>query len=548
MCGIYASFRSDESIEEETNRFNTLKHRGPDNSQFLEINHGGVEYCTNNPVRMGFHRLSIIDVNERSNQPIEIKGVYLVCNGEIFNYKILIDHFGFQMKTKSDCEVILHLYLKFGHNCEGVEKMCKLLNGEFAFVIYDSKNDRMVAARDPFGIRPLFNIMNGKSTYFASELKALKNIKGIKATQFQPGHYYYSSYRWANMKKYHDINSLGNGRLSSLNSSILRSLIEDAVKIRLMSDQSIGCFLSGGLDSSIVVSIVSEYLPNLTCFSIGLEGSVDIEAAKKVVEWLNKKGRNITHHIKYMTIEEGFVSIPDVICHLESYDITTIRAGIPNYLLAKYVKEKTDIRVLYSGSGSDELFNGYSYGKKIKTPDVLVEDSQRLLSELYMFDNLRDDRTTAAFGLEIRVPFLDKNLIDYVFSVSPEHRYSYNTEMEKMMLRDAVKDLLPQEILYRRKSAFSDAVSSTSVSWYQSVAKLIEQKINDKEFIEKSSKFNNNPNTIPPTKEALYYRQIFNNYYPDHDWVINRFWLPPSDIYGSKVIDPSATLLSTYIE
>jgi asparagine synthase (glutamine-hydrolysing) len=310
-----------------------------------------------------------------------------------------------------------------------------------------------------------------------------------------------------------------------------------------MSDRPIGCLLSGGLDSSLVTSIVSRHLPNLHCFSIGLnESSVDIIAAKKVANFLKIPIEN--HHIVNFTIEEGLSAIRDVIYHLESYDITTIRASTPQYLLAKYIRTNTDIKVLYSGEGSDELFAGYQYSKSAPSDKDLHFDTIRLLSELYLYDNLRTDRTTAAWGLEVRVPFLDKKFTQYVLELDPKLKRSSMEVMEKMLLRNSFKEgnYLPDEILYRPKEAFSDAVSSKEVSWYKSLNVYINQAVSDEQLGDASIKY---PYNTPQTKEALYYRDIFSELYPikNIDQVIPHYWLPK---WQGNVQDPSATVLKCH--
>jgi asparagine synthase (glutamine-hydrolysing) len=321
--------------------------------------------------------------------------------------------------------------------------------------------------------------------------------------------------------------------------NIINKLLTKSVVKRLMSDQPLGCLLSGGLDSSLVTSIVSRYVKNVHCFSIGLENSVDVFAAKKVAAFL--KIPKEKHHIVTFTVEEGLKALEDVIYHLESYDITTIRASTPQYLLAKYVKNKTNVKVLFSGEGADELFAGYQYSKDSPSAEALHKDTIKLLKELYLYDNLRTDRTTAKWGLEVRIPFLDKEFTKFVLSLDPSLRRPSKKIMEKLLLRDSFKNnYLPEEILYRPKEAFSDAVSSKEVSWYRTLADHIGQVVSDEELKDAHSKY---PFNTPQTKEALYYRNIYSRLYPNREELIAHYWMPQ---WQGNIKDPSATVLSCH--
>lgn len=547
MCGIFAALCSN-SKEDLLPYFDIIQHRGPDASK--------IEIIDDNLI-FGFHRLAIIDPTDKSMQPLTLNDLVLICNGEIFNYKELSHKYGLTMNTGSDCEIILHLYEYFGRNEKALKRLLNELRAEFAFVLYDKRAKTLMAGRDPFGIRPLFYSYSGNEILFASEMKALlfrENVKPMIPGSFifrethDNGHNTTKFIKYYNIDLANRVNSIsklnGEDSLEFIHANI-RDLLEQSVKLRLMSDRPIGCFLSGGLDSSLITALVAKHVSNLHCFSIGLENGVDILASRKVVDFLNNKGCNITHHIVTFTIEEGFNAIRDVIKCLETRCVTTIRAGVVNYLLAKYISENTDIKVLYSGSGADEVFNGYQYGKLITSSRVLEEDSARLLNELYLYDNLRDDRTTANFGLEVRVPFLCRDLVDYIFSIPGRYRLSFD-DMEKMLLRDSFKneELLPDDILYRRKEAWSDAVSSSEISWYKTLSdKYIEPFISDEEILSAERAF---PYDTPRTKESLYYRRIFSEFFPGRDNVIPKLWLPPKKIIGKTIFDPSATVLSCY--
>jgi asparagine synthase (glutamine-hydrolysing) len=508
MCGIFAS-TSCKHVN--ISYFDLLNHRGPDYTSYMTI--------PDTEITFGFHRLAIVDTSPISNQPLHIDDIWLICNGEIFNHKKLEEKYDFQTYTGSDCEVIIHLYKHYGRGINAIKKIVEKIKAEFAFILVDKKTNDLFAVRDPFGIRPMFYGIDQNNYFFASELKSLGFLSCV--SHILPSNIYHIlldtrelsiiPYYHISLEKIHPEPSL-----QDIHKNI-NQILRQSVALRLMSDRPVGCFLSGGVDSSLITALVSEHIPNLHCFTIGLnESSEDIIAAKKVVSHLNSLGRNITHHIVYFTIEEGFNALRNVIYHLETYDITTIRASVPQYLLSKYIKQNTDIVVLYSGEGADECMASYLYNRFAPNAQELELDSKRLLEELYMFDNLRVDRTTSAFSLEVRIPFLDTCFVDYIFSLNPEHRMC-NNKMEKLLLRDSFKDdnLLPKDVLYRTKAAFSDAVSSSEVSWYKSLQGLISDK------------------------EAIYYRNIFSELFPNRYNILSHYWLPKwIDTNG----DPSATV------
>jgi asparagine synthase (glutamine-hydrolysing) len=518
MCGIFFYYNK-TSCKNVEKLFKKINHRGPDNTKLLYIE---------NKVVMGFHRLSI---NGTTNQPISIGNLHLICNGEIYNYKELAAQHEIKLQTTSDCEIILHLYKKYG-----IEKVINCLNSESAFVIYNERDDSVVYSRDHLGIRPLFIGKNTNELFLTSELKAIPNH--LNAYQLPPGYginwdYYPTerNYQICNNIDYKDSDVYNN----------IRYLLVNAVSDRLMSNRKIGAFLSGGLDSSLIVSILSRYTKNIDIFTIGLEGSPDIDAAKQVCEFLNLEN----HHVVKYTVDEGISYLSDVIKSIESYDITTVRASIPQWILSKYIKENTDIPVMFSGECIDEMI-GYYYLKFLSDEEFLSETT-RMLNELYLYDLLRTDRTTAAFSLEVRVPFADKKFIDYIMSLPLRYRKFGNINgqelMEKHLIRNSFTGYLPENILWRKKHAFSDSVSGNGVSWYKSIEQYAKTVVSNEEYRNRFVKY---PINTPLSYEAYLYRTIFEKHYPDRANVIPHFWMPK--IQNKKITDPSATTLDGFAE
>lgn len=545
MCGIYSILNSSpddqKSLETE---FLKIQHRGPDNSKFNPIN---------NNVLFGFHRLRINGLDEQSDQPFRLDNTYLICNGEIFNHKELINNYEFNTKSKSDCEVILHMYKRFG-----IHKTIESLDGEFAFCLYDDYSKKFYITRDHIGIRPLFIGSNDNDTKygFASEAKALLSFQTIK--QYSPG--FYSEFTVGQKdfitSKWYDYNimdTVSNGHIGHIGKyyknypNATRDQLLSEVKYRViksvhdrtdLSERPIGCFLSGGLDSSLVTSIMSRKNKNIHCFSIGIEGSLDLIAAKKVGEYL----KLTNHHIVTVTIKDVIDSIPHVIKSLESYDITTIRASIFQWLLSKYVKEHTDVVVLLSGELPDESIPGYYAFAFCKTDEEFVELSRSMIEELHEYDLLRTDRTTANFGLEVRVPFAEKKLLRLFHNIDTKFRKFDQNTIEKSLLRDAFKgDWLPESILYRKKHAFSDGVSNQEVCVYKEIEKFAESVIKEDEWSKRNELY---PKNTPISKESFYYRKIFESMYSGRHDLIRGFWMPKiKDENGEYILDPSATAL-----
>lgn len=565
MCGIFCvvSFRGPIDIQVALRCLGYLNFRGPDKSNYKLYK---LKDCE---IFLGFTRLAIMDTTDKGLQPFETKiengdvTSAVVCNGEIYNFQHLTEIFQLKTQSQCDCEVILPIYKKCGFDT----LIHKHFDAEFAMILVDIVNQKLYAARDKYGVRPLFmgQSADGQMYGFASEMKALHpimfHIEPVKPTQTiemnlrsTPELKYASRlissintiehpYKFANYDYKVIIPQL------SIESILykcimdvptiqynIRTLFTQAVGKRLEADRPIGFLLSGGLDSSLVVAIAAKLMgpDKIVTFSIGLENSPDVIAAKKVVKFL---GIERNHHVVPFSIQAGLENIRNVIRVTETYDITTIRASTPQYLMAKYISEKTDIKVILSGEGSDEIHGSYRYFRNAPTEEAFHQETIRLLSELYLFDNLRTDRTMAAHGLEVRVPFLDHAYVLYVMRIKPSHLMYTSTQMEKQIIRDAFKGYLPDEILYRSKEAFSDAVSSTEENWYKSIQ--LEAKKVEKELVPLT--YEHNP---PQTLDAKYFRKIFEEIYPGRSRIIPHYWLPK--FQPTQVLDPSATVLGCY--
>tara|TARA_B100000674_G_scaffold398722_1_gene343840 strand:+ start:4394 stop:6115 length:1722 start_codon:yes stop_codon:yes gene_type:complete len=533
MCGIFFYLGNYYSTNDLQVYFDQIKGRGPDFTNIIQYQN----------MIFGFHRLSIVDVTDKANQPFVIDDIHLICNGEIYNHTQLKKENNFSTVSNSDCEIIIHMYQKFG-----IEKTVKSLDGVFAFVLYDEKKNQIHIARDAFGIRPMFfgtDKQNGM--YFCSELKGISKLT-TNSHQFKPGSYttltpnsYVTNITYTQWYNYnYQINEKFNMSTEDILQNIRDKLIS-SVKKRLMSDRPIGCLLSGGLDSSLISSIVArefkqQNLGKLHTFSIGLKGSTDLFYAQKVADFI---GSN--HHVVEVTEKEFLDAIPEVIYAIESYDTTTVRASTGNYLIAKYIKENTDITVVYNGDGSDEQ-SGYLYLANAPTPCEFQDECVRLLKEIHLFDVLRSDRSISSiWSLEARTPFLDKEFVQFYMSIDPKLKM-YDDRIEKYLLRKAFdeENLLPKEVLWRRKEAFSDGCSSNERSWHSIIQEHINKIISDEDF---HKQINNYSHNIPQLKESLYYRNIFEKHYNTHDKSIPHFWMPK---WCGEQKDPSARVLDVY--
>ena len=515
MCGIFIIRGTNACISYIENEFNKSSSRGPDASKFMEV--------TGNYI--GFHRLAINGLEPSGMQPFVKNNRYLICNGEIYNHRDLYLMLNKTPKTGSDCEVILDLYEEFG-----IDYTCKILDGVFAFILVDG--DKVYFARDPFGVRPLYYYDCGGGIFGASsELKNLINFN-TNIKQFPAGHFGQFNGKNITINNYFNLNATSleyNSIYTDYDyyKTLVKITLINAVKKRLMTERPIACLLSGGLDSSLITSLVVNLLPNqrIKTFSIGLAGSPDLKYAKEVANFLK------TDHHEIIVTETQFLdAIPTVVKVIESYDTTTVRASVGNYLVAKYISEHCDAKVIFNGDGADELAGGYLYFHK--SPSKIHSDAEttRLLRDISFFDVLRSDKSISSCGLEPRTPFLDKSFVTTYRSIPINVRFPLGT-IEKKLLRDSFAEYLPHNILYRQKEAFSDGVSSEKRSWF----KIIEEHVDTIKF-----KPVNVYHNVPTTKEQQYYRYIYENEYPNTSHIVPYFWMPK----WSDTTDPSARTLN----
>jgi len=531
MCGFVALFPMKTLSQEKfQSEFHKITHRGPDDHQII----------WNDSFIFGFHRLSIMDLSDHGRQPFVTKsGNHLMCNGEIYNYldlkKEIIDlKIDYEFHSHSDCEVLLPMYEKFG-----IKDFVLKLDGEFAFVIYDQELNKFIAARDPMGIRPLFYGYDSEGKImFASEMKAIHQLCE-KVLSFPPGYYFDGE----KMIQYHAHDKKILSPETNLDVIYLniRKLLESAVVKRLQSDAEVGFLLSGGLDSSLVCAIAAKHLKKpIRTFSIGMsDDAIDSKYAEEVAKFIGAKHTSVV-----MTKEEVLGSLREVIQTLETWDITTIRASIGMYLVCEYIKKNTNIKVLLTGEVSDELF-GYKYTDFAPNAVEFQKEAEKRVRELYLYDVLRADRSISAHSLEARVPFSDKEFVDFVMKIDPELKMN-KYKMGKFLLRHSFDKsvsgmtYLPDSILYREKAAFSDAVGHSMVDYLKEYA---ESMYTEQEFLDAQKKYSYK---MPFTKESLLYREIFEEFYPKRAELIKDFWMPNSNWENCKVSDPSARVLKNY--
>lgn len=507
MCGIVCVFDTKQKNEvirpQILEMSKKIRHRGPDWSGIYQ--HDNVIFS--------HERLAIVDPTS-GKQPLftKDKKVALAVNGEIYNHQELRSEFpDYEFLTQSDCEVILALYRRDGKNF--LEK----LNGIFAFALYDEDNDAYLIGRDHMGIVPLYMgwDRNG-SFYVASELKSLEGVCN-KIEEFLPGHFLYSKDGQELQQWYtRDWIDFDNVKDNETDISAIRKGLEEAVHRQLMSDVPYGVLLSGGLDSTIIAAVTAKFArqriesgdtqeawyPRLHSFAVGLEGSPDLAAARKAAEHIG----SVHHEIKY-TVQEGLDAIKDVIYHLETYDVTTIRASTPMYLLARVIKSM-GIKMVLSGEGSDELFGGYLYFHKAPSAQAFHEETVRKLGKLHLYDCLRANKSLMAWGIEGRVPFLDKEFMDVAMTINPKDKMITPERMEKWVLRKAFEDLLPESIAWRQKEQFSDGVG---YSWIDTLKQVAEDEVTDEMMANAKFRF---PINTPMSKEEYRYRTIFESHFP----------------------------------
>lgn len=508
MCGIVGIFGKEVGTSERRKEIlkmsHKIRHRGPDWS--------GI-YCGANAI-MSHERLSIIDP-QSGGQPLKNAAgdIILTVNGEIYNHKSIREEFegSYEFMTGSDCESIIPLYEKYG------EDFLDKLSGIYAFALYDVKKDFFMIARDPIGVIPLYmGTDNEGNTYFCSELKGLEGVC-TTITPFLPGYVYTSNddepRRWYNR----DWTDFAAVKDNVTDIAALRAALVDAVRRQLMSDVPYGVLLSGGLDSSVISAIAARLAPNrveedgkqpawwprLHSFAVGLKGAPDLAAARKVADHIG----TVHHEINY-TVQEGIDALRDVIYHIETYDVTTVRASTPMYLLSRVIKSM-GIKMVLSGEGADEIFGGYLYFHKAPSAQAFHEETVRKLSKLHLYDCLRANKSLSAWGVEGRVPFLDTEFLDVAMRLNPADKMvTAEHPIEKWVLRKAFEDMLPESIAWRQKEQFSDGVG---YSWIDSLKMLAEQQVTDAMMKRASQRF---PINTPMNKEEYFYRSIFEELFP----------------------------------
>ena len=520
MCAIIGFEKYSHSKEEFMRGFAATVSRGPDMSRVIDTGNG----------YLGFHRLAIMGLDESGMQPFSLDGNYLVCNGEIYGFRKIKKELEseYTFKSESDCEILLPMYEKYGLS------MFKKLDAEFALIIYDKKTGKLIAARDPIGIRPLFYAV-GKDgeMMFASEAKNLIGLAD-KIMPFPPGHYYADG----KFVCYNDIakrETPVSDDIDTVCSKIHDKLVAGIEK-RLDSDAPLGFLLSGGLDSSLVCSVSSKLMgKKIRTFAIGMsEDAIDLKYAKEVADYID------SDHTEIIIDKDKVISsLEEVVSILGTYDITTIRASMGMYLICRAIHETTDVRVLLTGEISDEIF-GYKYTDFAPDAEAFQIEAEKRLSELYMYDVLRADRCISANSMEARVPFGDLDFVKYVMSIPASMKMNTYGKGKYLLRRAFEGDYLPENILWREKAAFSDAVGHSMVDYIKEYAASL---YTDEEFEEKRKKYTF---AAPFTKESLLYRELFEKYYPEQAEMVKDFWMPNKSWENCDVDDPSARVLKNY--
>ena len=581
MCGIFLCIKKYQPLSEQhysveelkifMDAFDMLKNRGPDYSRLRN------EDCK----LFGFKRLAINDLTPEGNQPFfyphkeeEDYSQLSMCNGEIYNHKFLENKYKIETKTNSDCECLIPLYKLFTFSQTNIEKKLeKLLNeidGVFGMSIYDKDRDVIILARDRIGVKPLFYIDNSEYFIVSSEAKTINHIltqhpdfqksKNTEILQFPPRSFGIYNLKTHSIKiqEYFNMNTFlipktdihiheclkedCNTFKSKLNIHIdkVYELMTKAIEKRLMSDRPVGTLLSGGLDSSIVASVLSkiyrQHGKKIKTFSIGFPDSTDLKYARIVADYIGSE-----HHEYVIDYNDALKTIPEVIKTIETYDITTIRASTPMYMLCKWIKEYFSETVIFSGEGSDELFGGYLYFHNTQDSHEFHRETVRLLSNLHLYDVLRADRCTSGNSLELREPFLDKDLVNYVAGIDGKYKMPQDN-YEKYILRKAFTGYLPKSVLWRRKATFSDAVSGSEKPWYKYIQEYANNFISDIELNLANQNIENKVNNgFLYTKESLWYRNLFKQLFPSYDLKVD-IWMPK----WSSTNDPSASTLEFF--
>ena len=521
MCSIIGYIGANLSEKEVRSYFERTVSRGPDMTRILNLGNGF----------LGFHRLAIMGLNESGMQPFSAFGNSVVCNGELYGFRLLkkkLEEKGYTFQSESDCELLLPLYREYGTD------MFRMLDAEFAMILYDGASGQLIAARDPIGIRPLYyGYLPSKEIIFASEPK---NLVGLcrHILPFPPGHYYKDG-KFVCYRNISKPTALVEDDVETACKKI-HDKLEAGILKRLDADAPVGFLLSGGLDSSLVCAVAARHLKKpIRTFSIGMDiDAIDLKYAKQVADYL---GADHTEVI--ISKEDVLAALPDVVAMLGTYDITTIRASIGMYLVCKYIHEHTDLRVLLTGEISDELF-GYKYTDFAPSPEAFQQEAEKRIRELHMYDVLRADRCISVNSLEARVPFGDLDFVEYVMNLDPKRKVnSYGKG--KYLLRHAFEgDYLPHDILMREKAAFSDAVGHSMVDDLKEYA---QQLYTDEQFEARRKKYTF---ATPFTKESLLYRELFERYYPGQAEMVVDFWMPNKAWEGCNVNDPSARVLTNY--
>jgi asparagine synthase (glutamine-hydrolysing) len=533
MCGIFFfndACYTEADYEAMKAAFEAGSGRGPEKSS--------LNYVPQIDSWIGFHRLAINGLTSDADQPLCLYDCKLICNGEIYNFKELARSLDIDLKTGSDCEIIIHLYKRFG-----IEHTLKQLDGVFSFILIDMRKEDIFVARDPFGVRPLYIGCNNSALCIASELIQVKTAlskynTNVKYSQFAPGHWIslvtnnvnntasrgFISWSISSVSNRYHMISISDAPRNYILGDLSRTLVSAVSKRVKNTERPVGCLLSGGLDSSLIAALVArESNCKINTYSIGMPGSVDLKHAQLVA---NHIGSN--HHEFLLTEDDFFEMIPEVIERISSYDTTTVRASVGNYLLGSLISKNHDDIVIFNGDGADEVMGGYLYVQEAGNAIEFDKECRRLVDNIHHYDVLRSDRCISTHGLESRTPFLDKQFVDTYFRLPAEMRYESNCKHgEKYLLRQAIAtshpDLLPDQVLWRKKEAFSDGVSSNNKSWFEIIQEKLESKIMDFDAESNALKY---PHNTPITKEQLYYRRLFETHYEGMSKIIPYFWMP----------------------